>query len=464
MSTVRVTVPHKFRCRPYQDDAWRAIKGGVKRLVCCWHRGCGKDLMFLNALIDQMTLYPGVYLHCFPNYSQGKRAIWNSVHNTDDGDSLAYLEHFPEALIESKNSSEMMIKLKTGSIYCVMGVDGKNAQRARGMNPRFVILSEYAFMDPESWYTIEPRVTQNNGTAVFLSTPNGQNHFYSLYNYAKTNPQDYYSSFLTINDTGTVQEGHIENLRREGVPEDFIQQEYFCSFTRGAEGSYYGKQIQKARDEDRITNLNINHSLPCYSSWDIGKGDSTAIWIFQPLDNGKINFLHYYENCGESLDYYCRYLENWKRTNDIVWARHFFPHDMAQEEWMSPISRIEAARRLGFDGDVLERSPVDEGINIVRSLFPHCSFDIEQCKQGIKCLDFYRKKYNEALKVYYDEPCHDRWSHGADSMRYACIGIKKYGTTVNSMTPEKLNEIRNRAGYGAKPQMQRPPINQTFVR
>ncbi len=464
MSTLQVTVPHKFKCRPYQDGAWKAIKNGVKRLVCCWHRGCGKDLMFLNALIEQMTINPGVYLHCFPNYSQGKRAIWNSVHNTDDGESMAYLDHFPEALIDSKNSSEMMIKLKTGSIYSVMGVDGKNAQRARGMNPRFVILSEYAFMDPESWYTIEPRITQNNGTAVFLSTPNGQNHFYSLYNYAKTNSQDYFSSFLTIDDTGTVKPDHIENLRREGVPEDFIQQEYFCSFTRGAEGSYYGKQIQKARDEDRLTNLSINHSMPCYTAWDIGKGDSTAIWIFQPLDNGKYNFVHYYENHGESLEFYCRYLDNWRQKNDVIWARHFFPHDMAQEEWMSPISRIEAARRLGFSGDILERSSIDEGINIARSLLPFCCFDITNCKRGIQCLDFYRKKYNEMLKVYYDEPCHDQWSHGADAFRYACIGIKKFGTTVNSMTPSKLQELKSRAGYGPKQQMQRPPMNQPFIR
>jgi|SRR5580692_5107898 phage terminase large subunit len=450
MNTLQVTVPHKFRCRPYQDAAWRAIRNGVKRLVCCWHRGCGKDLMFLNSLIELMTEKPGVYLHCFPNYSQGKRAIWNSVHQTDEGESMAYLDHFPDVLIESKNSSEMMIKLKTGSIYCVMGVDGKNAQRARGMNPTGIILSEYAFMDPMSWQTIEPRITQNNGIAVFLSTPNGQNHFYQLYNYAKTKPEDYFTSFLTIEDTHTVSKEHIENLRREGVPEDFIQQEYYCSFTRGAEGSYYGKQIQKCRDEGRITDLNVNSCLPCYTAWDIGIGDSTAIWIFQALENGKYNFLHYYENHGENIEHYCRYLDNWKRKNDISWGRHFVPHDMKNEEFIAGITRVEAARKLGYDVDVLEKLPIDEGINAVRSLFPSFVFDQNECRQGIKCLDFYRKKYNDILKVYYDTPCHDQWSHGADSMRYACMGIKSFGTSINSMSPEKLQQIKNRAGYGPK--------------
>lgn len=458
-----VKVPHKFRCRQYQDKAWLAIRGGMKRLVCCWHRGCGKDLLFLNALIEQMTLHPGVYLHCFPNYTQGKRAIWDSVHNTDDGEAMSYLDHFPEPLIASKNSSEMMIKLKTGSIYCVMGLDGKNAQRARGMNPRFVILSEYAFMDPESWYTIEPRITQNNGTAIFLSTPNGQNHFYSLYNYAKSNPKDYFSSFLTIEDTGTVTKEHIENLRREGVPEDFIQQEYYCSFTRGAEGAYYGKFIQKARDESRIGVFLPNSSFPCYTAWDIGIGDSTSIWIFQALDNGKYNFLHYYENHGEPLEHYCRYLTNWKEKHDIIWGRHFVPHDMKNDEFIAGISRVEAAQKLGFNVDVLPKLPIDEGINSSRALLPFCSFDATNCARGIKCLDFYRKKYNEMLKVYYDEPCHDQWSHGADAFRYACMGIKMFGTSTNLMTPDKLKQIKANAGYGAKP-MPKMPTHHPFIR
>lgn len=407
--------------------------------------------MFLNALIDRMTTHPGVYLHCFPNYSQGKRAIWDSIHATDDGDSLGYLDHFPDPLIQSKNSSEMMIKLKTGSIYCVMGLDGKNAQRARGMNPRFVILSEYAFMDPESWYTLEPRITQNNGTAVFLSTPNGQNHFYNLYNYAKEKPEEYFTSFLTIEDTKTVTTSHIENLRREGVPEDFIQQEYYCSFTRGAEGSYYGKYIQKARDEERITNLSINAALPCYTAWDIGIGDSTAIWIFQSLESGKYNFVHYYEDHGKSLEDYIRYLENWRMKNNVIWGRHIVPHDMKNDEFIAGISRVEAARNLGFNVDVLERTPVDEGINCVRSLLPFCSFDSIQCKHGLKCLDFYRKKYNDILKVYNDSPCHDQYSHGADAFRYACMGIKAFGTNANIMTKEKLNQIKSQTGYGPKP-------------
>ena len=421
-----IPIPHKFECRPYQDSAWKALSSGTKRAVLCWHRGCGKDVFALNWIVRKALQEPAVYLHCFPNFNQGKRAIWKSIHNTDDGDSVSYLDHFPPESIKHKNSSEMMIQLTNGSVYCVMGIDGKNALRARGMNPTHVILSEYAFMDPESWRTIEPRVKQNNGTVIFISTPNGRNHFYDMYNIAQNDP-NYFSSLLTIEDIKTLTDQDVQDMRNEGWPEDFLQQELFCSFNRGAEGSYYGKMIQKARDDGRLCSLPIIPDLPVHSSWDIGIGDSTAIWFFQALRSGVYNFINYYENNGEGLEHYVKYLNKFKLENDIEWGTHFVPHDMANREFTSGVDRLETARSFGYDMTVIPRKPLDEGIQAVRSILPLCSFDSEKCRHGIKCIDFYRKKYNEMLKVYYDEPCHDKWSHGADSIRYACIGIKSLG-------------------------------------
>jgi len=166
-----IKVPYRFTPRWYQLPVFEALDAGCKRVVACHHRGAGKDLMCLNYLIKRAIEYPGVYLHCFPNYSQAKRAIWKSVHNDENGEGLSYLDHFPPEIVKRKNSSEMMVELINGSIYCLMGLDGKNAMRARGMNPCFVILSEYAYMDQESWHTIEPRVTLNDGVAIFISTP-----------------------------------------------------------------------------------------------------------------------------------------------------------------------------------------------------------------------------------------------------------------------------------------------------
>lgn len=420
-------IPHRFVPRGYQLDALKALDSGIKNAVLVWARGLGKDLCAMNYLIKRAFQHKGVYLHCFPNYNQAKRAIWKSVHETGDGDSMSYLDHIPQELIRNKNSSEMTIELVNGSIYCVLGVDGKNAQRARGMNPSGVIMSEYAFMDEDAWRTIEPRVAQNKGIAIFISTPNGQNHFYQLYNHAKANPSTYYSSLVTVKDANTLDNSYIEKLRGEGVPEDFIQQEYYCSFTRGAEGSYYGKQIQRARNEDRICELPIIEDLPVHTSWDIGVKDATAIWFFQAKPQGNYHFINYYENNGEGLKHYLDKLEEFKNKHKITYGQHFVPHDMGNREFVSGVERIETAREFGYNMTRLPQTNIGEGIQAVRSILNNCFFDIFSCKRGIQCLDFYRKKYNDALKQYYDQPLHDQYSNGADAFRYASVGIKAIG-------------------------------------
>lgn len=405
----------------------------------------GKDLFAMNYLIKTAMEKPGVYLHCFPNYNQAKRAIWKSVHTTHEGESISYLDHIPPELIKRKNSSEMTIELINGSIYAVMGLDGKNAQRARGMNPSFVILSEYAFMDPESWRTLEPRVMQNKGTAIFISTPNGQNHFYDLYNYAQTQRDTWYSSIVTVEDANTLSEADIDRLRGEGVPEDFIQQEYYCSFKRGAEGSYYGKQIQQARDEGRLCAVSPALDMPVYTSWDIGIGDSTSIWFYQFMRNGNINVLDYYENQGTGLEHYVNYLNNWRIEKKISWGNHYVPHDMANREFSSGDQRVLTARSMGIDMTIVKAERVEVGIQEVRSILPRCVFDAKKCEYGVKCLDFYRKKWNDSLKVYYDEPLHDKYSHGADAFRMLAMGIKQYGeSTGNKLNKDKIDDMLRR--------------------
>jgi phage terminase large subunit len=447
-----ITLPYKFEPRSYQLPTLAALDQGKKRVVVALHRGGGKDLMALNWVIKTAMQKPAVYLHCFPKYNQGKKAIWNSVHQTDTGESMGYLDHIPPELIESKDSSDMRIKFINGSIYCVMGIDGKNATQARGMNPSCVILSEYAYMEPESWYTLEPRVSQNNGTAIFLSTPNGQNHFYNLYNYAISgNDPAFFGTLLTIDDTKVLGLDHIQKLRDQGIPEDFIRQEYYCDFTRGAQGAYYGKQIQEARNDDRITNLAISREYPVCSAWDIGIGDATSIWLFQQLGNGKLNFLDYYENQGEGLEHYLSYLDRFKAKYNCIWGIHYVPHDMRNREFTSGVSRMETAERLGYKFTAVVKDgkaySLESGIQCVRSTLGHCAFDAKNCKRGLECLDFYRKKFNESLKVYSDEPCHDQYSHGADAFRMACVGVKELGNQ-RSLSAESIKDMRQKyLGY-----------------
>jgi len=51
--------------------------------------------------------------------------------------------------VKHKNASEMTVQLHNGSVYSILGMDGE-CDTGEGLNPCFVILSEYAYMDPGS--------------------------------------------------------------------------------------------------------------------------------------------------------------------------------------------------------------------------------------------------------------------------------------------------------------------------
>src|SRR5208282_1870328 len=113
------------------------------------------------------------------------------------------------------------------------------------------VFTEFSLQDPVAWTLIRPILRENGGWAVFNFTPRGANHGKELYDMASRN-SDWFSQLLTVEDTGVLTDTDIQKERDEGMSEDMIQQEYYCSFTLGVEGSYYAKYLQQARDENRI--------------------------------------------------------------------------------------------------------------------------------------------------------------------------------------------------------------------
>ena len=84
-----------------------------------WHRRAGKDLLLLNFTIAQAVQRVGVYWHVFPTAKQGRKILWDGV--TKDG--RLFLDHWPRALIASRNESEMKIKTRDGAVWQIVGSD-----------------------------------------------------------------------------------------------------------------------------------------------------------------------------------------------------------------------------------------------------------------------------------------------------------------------------------------------------
>lgn len=429
--------------RPWQSNFEKEI-GNRKRAFLLWARRHGKDISCWNYLILQAIQKKGSYYYLYPRQNQARKAIWEGM--TSAG--KRFLDYIPkEMLSKPPNNTEMRIDLINGSIIRIMGSD--NFDSFRSTNPIGIVLSEFAWHHPEIWPTIiEPILRENKGWALFNTTPFGKNHAAELYEYAVKHPNEWYTEKITNNESGMISEQEFKEMRERGVSEDIIQGEYFCDWHRGVEGAYFAKLINNLRLDNRIGNIARDDYALVHTSWDLGYGDSTSIWFYQ-LINNSVHLIDYYENNNEGLPHYIHELEKKKERYGWKYGTHFVPHDAINGNVITGASVIKYANELGLKMTVLARESVELGIERARKYLPKCLFDINKTEFGIKCLENYRKKYNDKLKVYMDSPLHDWCSHAADSFRYLCQAVELH-QSGSSLALHEYREMKRKYGAGGR--------------
>ncbi len=455
MNEVTITLD-KFQPRDYQLPIFKALEqDGYKKLVVCWARRSGKDLVGFNLLIRQAFKRVGAYYYVFPTFSAGRRILWNSITN----DGVRVLDFIPPEVILSKNEQMMSIKLINGSMISIIGATDCDKTLV-GTNPIGMVFSEYAsLVDDRSYAFSKPILHANGGWVLFLSTPRRHNHFYNLWQIALQNPDVWYSNFLTVKDTKHISEDEIQaDIDRGEMNWELAQQEYYCSFEIGASAMVWGIALDNMKANEQISNVpwQPNHKVNC--AWDVGN-DMTSIIFFQCIGQ-VVNVIDYYENSGQQLEHYVNVLN----AKQYTYNKSYFPHDMRVTEWGGKkYTRLEKARQLGIKGEIVDSVSLEDGIEYVKSCMPKIWIDAVKCNKLIKALESYRYEYDKKLSRYKDTPLHDKHSHGSDSFRYMCLALPK---SRDSMTQEDVDRQKREALYANdKPRISsvfEQPTNQYF--
>ena len=429
---LNLPIPFNYRARPYQIEFWSAMASGIKRAVLVWHRRAGKEKTCFNYMIKEAVKRVGIYYYIFPDSKMARRILWDGI----DKEGFKTLKHIPEELVLNMNNTEMKIVLRNGSIILVLG--SHDVDSLRGPNPIGVVFSEYAEQHPQAWQIVSPILRENGGWAIWNFTPKGHNHAKDLLDLAVAHKDTWFSQVLTINDTNVITKEDIEKERAESMmSEDMIQQEYYCSFTLGIEGSYYAKYIKEAKDEGRVTNVPWDRQALVNTVWDIGYGDSTAI-IFYQLVGKEIHIIDYYENHGEGLPHYKKILAD-KPYN---YEEHFAPHDIESHAFSSGLSAKEVGAKLGISFITLPtlKLRIEDGIEALRGVFPRIWIDSKKCAPLVKALENYRKEFDDKNNVYKSRPLHDWCSHAADSARYMAIAVRMFADKSYRGIDDKQSE------------------------
>lgn len=431
---------NKFKPRPYQVKfIYEFEHSKKKRFLLIWPRRSGKDVCALAILIRAATNRIGTYFYVFPTFASGRRILWDAI--DIDGARIMH-KYIPEEIIESRNEQQMRIRLTNGSQILILGSDNYDTAII-GTNAVGMIFSEYALQDSMAWSLSIPILNASNGWALFVSTPRGKNHLWALYNVALDNP-NWFCQKLSLDDTCHVSVDEIRREVEEGqMSEDLVQQEFYCSFDLGVEGSFYSKHMDNLRLKTQITSVPWEPYFPVHTAWDLGFNDPTCVIFFQKIGQ-TLRIIDCYENTKKGLDHYAKIV----KEKPYTYGKHIAPHDIAVHDLGTGISRWKIMHDLGitFVRYSSKQPSIEDGIEAVRRNLPKMWFDETNCKSLIKSLENYRQEFDVKRKVYKDNPLHDWSSHWADAARYLCVALPML---ENTSSPEALERRYNEAmGYG----------------
>ena len=205
----------KVELLPWQQDVYNAQE---RFKVVAAGRRCGKSrlaawMLILNAL----EASKGHVFYVAPTQGQARDIMWGV---------LLDLAH---PIIAGSHVNNMQIKLINGATISLKGADRPDTMR--GVSLKFLVMDEYADMKPSVWEEVlRPALADQKGSALFIGTPKGRNHFYELYKYAELeNDPTYRGWHFTSYDNPLLDPEEI-NVAKKSMSSYAFRQEFMASF------------------------------------------------------------------------------------------------------------------------------------------------------------------------------------------------------------------------------------------
>jgi hypothetical protein len=213
--TVRLKPPQStvFAC----DQRFRVLVAG---------RRFGKTYLALVELCQAASVPGRLAWYVAPTYKQAKRIAWKPLKEL----TRPYWATRP-------NETDLRIELIWGGTICLRGADNYDSLRGDGLD--FLVLDEYASIASEAWTEVlRPALSDKQGRALFIGTPQGFNHFHQLVERAETLP-DWKAFQFTTAEGGNVTRQELESAAQE-LDERTYRQEFEASFENlGVGRAYY---------------------------------------------------------------------------------------------------------------------------------------------------------------------------------------------------------------------------------
>jgi PBSX family phage terminase large subunit len=272
---------HTFKRTPWQKTVWDDTHR--YKVINCGRRAGKSTLAAYKMLHFAANKNKAIVWYIAPTYKQAKQIMHSMLQ-----------EIIPGEAIKKSNETELKFELINGARIELKGAD--NPDSLRGVRIDLAIFDEVAFFDKweDSWKVIRPTLMDSKADVMFISTPNGFNHFKEL---SETDKEDWHYYHFTTYDNPFIPPEEIEASKLE-MGEDAFAQEIMGEF-RKMSGLIY-------KEFSRETHM---VQVPDITGWtraraiDFGYGHKTCcVWFAINSDGSQIYAYDGFYQSGMTLD------------------------------------------------------------------------------------------------------------------------------------------------------------------
>jgi hypothetical protein len=228
----------------FSDSRFRAVVAG---------RRFGKTFLSTHELLrDALS---GKNRNCWyvaPTYKAAKEIAWEMLNSA-----------LPDGYVSKRNETALSLTLKNGSTISLKGAEKPDNLRGRALD--FVVMDEFADMRPEAWYeVIRPSLSDRLGSALFIGTPKGRNHFYDIWTRGADGEKGWQAFQYTTIEGGNVDKAEVEAARND-LDERTFDQEYRAQFVNYSGIIYYAfsreESVQPVLDAGDDLHIGMDFNL-----------------------------------------------------------------------------------------------------------------------------------------------------------------------------------------------------------
>jgi predicted phage terminase large subunit-like protein len=187
------------------------------KIVAAGRRTGKSRLAAWMLIINALQTDKGHVFYVAPTQGQARDIMWQTLLELGHG------------VITNAHINNLQIKLVNGATISLKG--GDRPETMRGVSLKFLVLDEYADIKPDVWEQIlRPALADQKGSAMFIGTPMGRNHFYELYKYAEMGDDETYKAWHFTSYDNPLLDPEEINVAKKSMSSYAFRQEFMASF------------------------------------------------------------------------------------------------------------------------------------------------------------------------------------------------------------------------------------------